>query len=731
MIRLFMKQFVVVFTAGILQLQIPAYAQGADETDDVLDVVLVTGGREGVRKLAGAATYIDEAEIQELDDTDLTDLLARSPGIYIRHEDGYGLRPNIGIRGAAAERSQKITVMEDGILITPAPYSAPAAYYLPKVNRMRAVEVVKGPSAIRFGPHSVGGAINLVSIPVPTKRTGAIEASFGTDNYQKYRGLLGDRIGNAGYTIDLLRYGADGFKELDGGGNTGFTRNDVNVSLDWRPESNWSLEHHLQFKIGYADEISDETYLGLTDGDFAITPDRRYVSSKLDRFASEHSQAHLIYSLGLPSGIQVVTKGYVNRFNRDWNKFDGLIGGPSVKLVLARPDIFPTEIGLLQGEVDSLDAGGQLIDVTNNSRQYGSEGLDISAQYDLVLGSFKHRLNAGLRYHHDYVDRDHHQRGYEMIGGDLVFDGDSNRQKKVFNNASTDAFAFFLNDEITFERWTLNAGVRVESIDRKLEDFLEDTLTSNDETVVLPGISAHWQWRDKVGIFAGIHKGFSPAAPAAGSVVNSEESTNFEYGLRYENTNTHIELIGFFSDYSNLIGRCRVSDFGCVPGEEFSAGDVQIAGAEFSLNYIHDFASGWSLPVALVYTYTESAFQTGFQSGFPQWGTVNTGDELPYTPENIARFQAGLENDSFSLTATLKFVSEMREVAGRGDLEVGMFTPSYTILDLGGKWALNESWNLLAVIENVGDQREIVSRRPIGARPTPPRLYRVGFRYDF
>ena len=137
------------------------------------------------------------------------------------------------------------------------------------------------------------------------------------------------------------------------------------------------------------------------------------------------------------------------------------------------------------------------------------------------------------------------------------------------------------------------------------------------------------------------------------------------------------------------------------------------------------------MPVALVYTYTESAFQTGFQSGFPQWGTVNIGDELPYTPENIARFQAGLENDSFSLTATVKFVSEMREVAGRGDLEVGMFTPSYTILDLAGSWVLNESWNLLAVIENVGDQREIVSRRPIGARPTPPRLYRVGFRYDF
>jgi Fe(3+) dicitrate transport protein len=710
-------------------------------TDRIYEEVLVTGGRNNIRKLSGSATLLDESQIQAFDSIDINNLLRQVPGVYLRVEDGFGLRPNIGLRGATSERSQKITLMEDGVLIAPAPYSAPAAYYMPNVNRMDSIEVFKGPAAIKYGPHTVGGALNLVTAPIPEYAEGKLEAVLGTDNYQKYRAVYGETVGQWGYSLDGLRYSSDGFKDLDGGGDTGFERNDINAKLQWRSSNTATIEQTVQLKLGYADEDSDETYLGLTDEDFASNSVRRYIASEQDQFTSDHYQAHLFHYAQLSDAWQVNTRAYYNYFERDWLKFDGFIGAsaqqPSV--ILANPDIYAREIALLRGELDSNGTERETIDVTNFARDYTSTGVETRLKHQLNTGELAHNIEVGLRYHYDSVDRDQEQFGYLVQGGRLSFDNVS-RPLTLSNAWDTEAISTFLADSVEWKKFTIDLGLRYEHIQGEAKNNLSRSVSNTNQKIWLPGVGAFYQWSDNWGLLAGINKGFSPASPGATGGVDPEESINYEYGVRYTGDKLTADLIGFFSDYENLLGRCRVSDPNCNPGDEFNGGEIEIAGAEVTGTYTHSVNDGLWIPVSFVYTYTETAFQSTFTSNFSQWNPgffngalqpVRQGDELPYTPDHQARLQVGLAAFKWEVNMAIRYVSEMREVPGRGSYRDGESTDDYSIIDMSAKYDISNDLTVQLVLENVSDEEKIVSRRPFGARPNLPRQVKVGLSYSF
>ena len=97
----------------------------------------------------------------------INEALRKVPGVFARDEEGFGLRPNLGIRGLNPTRSSKVLLLEDGIPITYAPYGDNATYYHPPVERFDHIEVLKGSGQILFGPHTVGGVINYITPAVP------------------------------------------------------------------------------------------------------------------------------------------------------------------------------------------------------------------------------------------------------------------------------------------------------------------------------------------------------------------------------------------------------------------------------------------------------------------------------------------------------------------------------------------------------------------------------------
>ena len=688
----------------------------ADDRINLIEEVVVIGSKDEIRKIAGSGGLIDEQELDRMDYTDLNQILSSIPGVYFREEDGFGLRPNIGIRGATTDRSQKITMMEDGILIGPAPYSAPAAYYVPNVARHSSIEVLKGPSSIKYGPHTVGGAINYVTSELNREEVAEIDLSGGSDGYFKFQALLGKDFGEVSILLDALRYQSDGFKTLDNGGDTGFYRNDINAKIRWEPESDKAQS--LSLKLGFADEDSDETYLGLTHADFDIDPTRRYPASQLDNFQSEHRQLHLNYALQMTESTSLNVKAYLNEFERAWNKFDGLMSGTAPQKILTSPELYANQYRVLSGLASSTGSDSDTIDVTNNDREFSSRGLQISTTTAYSFSNIDNELSLGVRLHKDEVDRDHRKAGFLMESGNLIDNG-VDYPSKVQNHAESQAVSLYASNRFYINQLEIELGVRYEDIEGDLTNHILAVTKSNDQSKVLPGLSALWGVSESTSLFAGVHKGYSPRSPGS-SADQAEESTNYEYGLRYNQENRGFEIVGFHSDYENLLGRCRVSDFGCNPGEEFSGGEVKISGAELSGSLQHDFDSDLNLTVSLNYTYTDSEFQESFLSTFSQFGLVREGDELPYLPESIARLEVLLTKDDWELLGAVKYQSSMREEPGQGPIEQGLYGEELTVVDLSASWHFSESGTLQLLMTNLADEQKIVAHRPFGARPNRP-----------
>ncbi len=292
--------------------------------------VTVVGDKENIQLLPGSATFLESAELARHSYDDINQIIRGIPGVYVRQEDGYGLFPNVSIRGVSSMRSSKVTVMEDGILSAPAPYAAPAAYYTPNSGRMAGFEVLKGSSQIRFGPHTTGGVINYLSTPIPTYRQGFASIAIGSDN--EFRGHLwfGDTAklqsgASFSYLLENYYRRTDGFKTIDAtaslpsSDDTGFAKNDPMLKLRFETADQ---RQSIEAKFGYSEMDADETYLGLSDADFRESPYRRYAASRFDKIDTTQFRSYLRHRVAIGDSSSLATTLYHNEFKRSWYKLN-------------------------------------------------------------------------------------------------------------------------------------------------------------------------------------------------------------------------------------------------------------------------------------------------------------------------------------------------------------------------------------------------------------------------
>ncbi len=681
----------------------------------------------------GAKTTLDKERLEREETDDLHKILGNVAGVYLRDEDGYGLRPNIGMRGAAADRSSKITLMEDGVLIAPAPYTAPAAYYTPLMTRMSRVEVTKGPSAIRFGPNTVGGAVDLISEPMPGERAGYVDIAGGSDNYGKLHLRAAERRERWGVMGEYVGLRTDGFKDLDNGGPTGFAKHDALLTMQATSAPSAAHYHTLELKLGYGHETSHETYTGLTDEDFAVTPQRRYMGSQLDEMTWNHFRYRARHKLELGLHARIETVAYRHDFHRVWGKVDGFVGQRDFYSLIANPDAGANQVyyAILSGQADTGSPEEELILGTNN-RRFASQGIQSTFSAEQPTGDFNHHVAVGARIHFDRADRRRFEEAYQMVGGVLIR-SERPEEKVLDSRAETIALATFVEDRVYWRRFQVAVGTRVELIDFRYADRLTQAQNAGDYAVIIPGAGVEYTILDGLSALAGVHRGFVPVAPTAASGVLPESSINYEAGLRLRGQRISGDLIGFFSDYKNLKGSCSLAS-GCTEmqeGEEFNGGRVHVYGAELQAGSEWPLTTKLVVPLSAAYTYTHSAFQSSFSSDFAGWGDVEKGEGLPYLPRHILAVSGGVKAKTWELGGRVSYLGESRDVAGAGSIEPAVRAESLLTVNLNGHVRVREHSELYATCTNLLDEQVVISRRPYGARPNAPRLVSVGYKGRF
>ena len=708
--------------------------QGAGEETEAIDTVTIIGKKGSAADVPGSAHVIDTEELQTFVNTDVLRVLRAVPGVYVQEEEGFGLRPNIGIRGSGLDRSARIALLEDGVLIAPAPYAASSAYYFPTQRRMSAVEVLKGPAAVAIGPRTTGGAMNMISTPIPDAMRANVDLRGGDHSTLDTHLNVGDRGDRFSWLLETVQARTDGFKTIDGpvGGDTGYELEDYIAKFQFDSAPTSPVYQSLRVKLGYTDQLSNETYLGLTDTDFALDPNRRYAASASDNFVSEHEQYQATYVLDAGSFWRAEVTAYRNNFHRNWYKLQS-VAGESTSDVLDDPDAYATEYGYLTGAT----SGDDDLQIRANNRTYYSQGIQAIVQWDFAVGDIDIALDTGLRVHEDAEDRFQHQDGYRMDDGRLVLTSSGAPGSQTNRVSDADVTSLFVDSEIRTGDWIFTPGVRFEDIDLRRRDYSTADPTraagptrvrENSVQVVIPGIGALYRLNTDWRLLAGVSKGYNPPAP--GSSAEEESSINVEAGARFDDGEITFESIWFHNDYDNLVGTVTESTGGGGEiGDQYDGGAVTVSGLELSAGYVVA-NDRYTFPFSLRYTWTtEAEFGSAFDSDFGPWGEVQAGDELPYIPEHQLRLAAGVEHERFSANLAANFVGRMRTKAGQGAFLPGETVDSHVIVDFIAAYSLTENLATYVKVDNLLDETYVAARRPAGARPGLPRTAYLGITY--
>ena len=291
---------------------------------------------------------------------------------------------------------------------------------------------------------------------------------------------------------------------------------------------------------------------------------------------------------------------------------------------------------------------------------------------------------------------------------------------------SANALAGYLLAKLRYDAWTVTAGLRYEDVDLLKKDYTKEDLarsgkvrieTPNHARVLIPGVGLHYQLMPAASVFFGIHKGFAP--PSAELYQKPESSVTMELGPRVAIGNFRAELIGFYNNYSNMLGSDLAASGGAGTLEQFNVGEARVKGAEFLVQY-QPLPKNCNvrLPLQVSYTYTDTEIRNSFESH--SWGNVVRGDEIPYIFKHALNMQLGIECKWFYANIGTRYNSDMRTSPGQGTIAEREKVPANLIFDASLNVFVNKYLTVRLNAINLTNRVYLTSRHPAGLRAGHP-----------
>jgi Fe(3+) dicitrate transport protein len=689
----------------------PPAADSAQARTETAEVRVIGEHADALQRVPGSGHVITKEDLRRAQPIDVGEMLRRVPGVQARQEYGGGLRLDISVRGLEGGRSRRVLVLEDGVPIALNPYAEPDMYYSPPIERMRGVEVVKGSGSILFGPQTIGGVVNFLTLlPEETQRL-SFDADAGDLGYRRGVVTYNDYFSGARYVVQAL------YREGDGPRNEGFKQTDLLAKM----AVDTSARGEAILKLGFHNDSADSDDVGLTRGMYQADP-RRGTLAPGDHINLRRYDASLTHVQTFSPTSKLTTLAYAYTLNRIWNR-------QSYLRSRAPGEQYDSVVG-----DESLPYGAiyfQHSDVVLD-RQYDVAGVEPKFEQRFSTAGVGHTMDVGARV---LTESAH----YQQRTGDspTSYSGSLDAEEKH----STIAFATYAEDRMAFRDYLLvTPGIRIEHPEYQREVLRQggrDVMNTGDSRItgVIPGIGMVAGTK-QAHVFAGIHEGWAPPRVTSSinpkgdtAQLNAERSLNYEIGTRLAPAKwLKGDATLFLSKFDNQV-ILNTAAAGADQTSETDGGTTRHSGVELSetTQFGRLFGLDAIVDLGVRYTYSRAVFVGG----------PNDGNLLPYS--SLHGFNTNFdveEKHGFGGQVAYNFVSSQftdaaNTVAEDATGRIGKI-PAHHIVDVTGHYRHKPSGlSFRLTIKNLLDDVYIQARRPEGIFAAGFRQIIASVRWDF